>query len=191
MFRGVDAPNNAVANRIETVNLRLLSQNTAVHSDMFIWRPEEPVEKAALQILNILYSVPQLSVKLAEIPDDHLEMIRFWFGFWNDHRDVLIDGVFIPSDPVANYPVLTGRKGRTQITTLYQDVVAEAESFDTLFLVNAKASPAVALNLKKPFRGKLTVRDCRGNIVHQGTAKLQAGISTLTIPPSGLARLSY
>ena len=58
MFRGVDCPNNAVANRLEVTNLRILSQNTAVHSDMFIWRKEEPVSKAALQILNILYTPP-------------------------------------------------------------------------------------------------------------------------------------
>lgn len=52
---------------MEITNLRIMAQNTAVHSDMFIWRKEERVEDAALQILNILYSVPQLSVRLGEV----------------------------------------------------------------------------------------------------------------------------
>ena len=60
--------------RVRTVDLRLLSGNTAVHSDMFMWHYDEPVETAALQFLNILFAVPQLSVCREDIPDDHREM---------------------------------------------------------------------------------------------------------------------
>jgi alpha-galactosidase len=81
MFRGVDAPNNAIANRAEVTNVRLLGGNTAVHSDIFIWHIEESVEAAAMQILNILFSVPQLSVRLTQLPEDHLQMIGFWRSF--------------------------------------------------------------------------------------------------------------
>lgn len=191
MFRGVDAPNNAVANKIETVNLRILSQNTAVHSDMFIWRPEESVEQAALQILNILYSVPQLSVKLEEIPEEHLNMIRFWFDYWNRHRNILIDGDFIPSDPGANYPTLTTLRDQHQITTLYQDVVSiidtNAESID---LINAKASSSVAFQLNESFKGKLEVFNCKGETLFVENIQLQKGVHQLDVPASGMVSLS-
>ena len=190
MFRGVDAPNNAVANKIETVNLRILSQNTAVHSDMFIWRPEETVEQAALQILNILYSVPQLSVRLEEIPENHLNMIRFWFDYWNEHKDILIDGDFIPSDPGANYPILTATGGEHQITTLYQDMVAVIGSgAKRIDLINAKSSTAIVFQINESFEGKLEVMNCTGESILTESISLETGIHRLEVPVSGMLSL--
>jgi alpha-galactosidase len=190
MFRAVDAPNNAVANRVETTNLRILSQKTAVHSDMFIWRSEETVEQAALQILNILYSVPQLSVRLAEIPDTQLDMIRFWFEYWGTNRHVLLDGTFIPSNPGANYPSLTAIKNKHQISTLYEDVVISFEDLERLDIINAKASRNCVIQSAMDFEGNLTIKDCMGNVLINKDVNLQQGINMIEIPPSGMACLT-
>lgn len=191
MFRGVDAPNNAIANRIETTNLRILSQNTAVHSDMFIWRPEENVEVAALQILNILYSVPQLSVRLAEIPDDHLNMIRFWFNYWNMNKHIIMDGQFIPSNPTTNYPWLTSITADKQITTLYEDVVVSIENgIKQLDLINAKASTTVVFNMKTACKIKLTIIDCEGHIILEEKTTLNEGINSIEVPKSGMISIA-
>lgn len=190
MFRGVDAPNNAVANRIETVNLRIMAQNTAVHSDMFIWRSEESVEQAALQILNILYSVPQLSVRLSEVPEDHLEMIRYWFSYWNTNKHVLIEGQFIPSNPGSNYPILTAIKDKHQITTIYENIVVKAsQDVERLDIINAKACSDVVLELQSSFKGILSISDCMGNIVFEKEISLKKGITKLDIPACGLASI--
>ena len=187
MFRGVDAPNNAVANRIEVTNLRILSQNTAVHSDMFIWRNEETVEKAALQILNILYSVPQLSVKLAEVPEEHIEMIRYWFGYWNEHRDVLLDGSFIPSNPGANYPILTATKNNHQISTMFEDQwVKVEEGLQRLDIINAKSTPTVIASFKKDTKIKVSITNCLGKQVKQFTTVVKSGPELFDVPPSGM-----
>lgn len=187
MFRGVDAPNNAVANKIETTNLRILSQNTAVHSDMFIWRSEENVENAALQILNILYSVPQLSVRLKEIPDKHLSMIKYWFAYWNANRHILLDGKFMPSNPGANYPILTAVNDHKQITTVYEDMTVSLESDISEFdIVNAKASTEITLLLNQAIKGEMIVLDCEGNIVIEKKIKLTKGINLLKAPASGM-----
>lgn len=190
MFRGVDCPNNAVANRLETTNLRILSQNTAVHSDMFIWRNEETVEQAALQILNILYSVPQLSVKLGEVPDKHLDMIRFWFSYWNDHKNILIDGKFIPSNPGANYPILTAINDYHQITTTYEDIVIPISSNITkIDIINAKNTTLIVVNFDSPFSGTVTVKDCTGNLIAEQSMKFDKGINHIEVPCSGIAIL--
>ncbi len=187
MFRGVDAPNNAVANRVETTNLRILSQNTAVHSDMFIWRVEEPVESAALQILNILFSVPQLSVRLEEIPDVHLNMIRYWFNYWNNNRDVLMKGKFMPSNPVANYPILTAVGNKTQITAVYEDILVHAEdNIERIDIINAKAGESVIINLKNAISAQIQISDCEGNILSDQKLKLKSGIQYFKVPPSGM-----
>lgn len=190
MFRGVDAPNNAIANRIETTNLRILSQNTAVHSDMFIWRPEETVEVAALQILNIMYSVPQLSVRLEEIPEDHLNMIRYWFNYWNNNTHILMDGTFIPSNPTTNYPWLTAIAGHKQITTLYDDVIVTIDNKNThVDLINAKASTAVIFNMEKERRANLKIIDCEGHIVLDNNTILNEGVNSIEVPKSGMVSL--
>lgn len=96
MLRGVDCPNAGPVNRKEIVDLRLLADHTAVHSDMFIWHPDEPVESAALQIFNVIFSVPQVSVWLKEVSAEHREMIGYWMKYWRENRAVLLDGEFIP-----------------------------------------------------------------------------------------------
>ncbi|MFK8104332.1 MAG: glycoside hydrolase family 36 protein [Saprospiraceae bacterium] len=192
MFRGVDAPNNAVANKVEITNLRIMAQETAVHSDMFIWRPEEPVEQAALQILNILYSVPQLSVKLAEIPADHLTMIRYWFDFWNKNKSILLDGDFIPSNPGANYPVLSAVADGHQITTVYEDVVVNVDSaIRQLDVINAKAEQRVVLSLAFLKAGSLTISDCQGKVVLEEKVKLKEGVHEISVPVSGMVSFDF
>jgi alpha-galactosidase len=68
MFRAGDAPNAIARHRVRVVDLRLLSGNTAVHSDMMMWHYDEPTEIAALQFLNVIFSVPQMSVRLEGVP---------------------------------------------------------------------------------------------------------------------------
>ncbi|WP_303318306.1 glycoside hydrolase family 36 protein [Flavivirga abyssicola] len=187
MFRGVDAPNNAVANKVEVTNLRIMAQNTAVHSDMFIWRPEETVEQAALQILNILYSVPQLSVKLQDIPKEHLNMIRYWFNYWNTNRNILIDGEFIPSNPGANYPLLTAINNKHQITTAYEDIVVTAnDDLERLDIINAKATTSITFQLQTNFKGTLNVLNCKGESIFEKEITLNKGTHTSKVPQSGM-----
>ncbi|TNJ41494.1 alpha-galactosidase [Tamlana fucoidanivorans] len=190
MFRGVDAPNNAVANKIEVTNLRMLSHKTAVHSDMFIWRKEETVEQAALQILNILYSVPQLSVKLKDIPETHVKMIKFWFNYWNENKKVLLDGEFIPSNPGANYPYISAKNNHQQITALYENTVIELnKNINRLDVVNAKSSEFVALKLKDGFSGTMKILNTVGEVIFEDSISLNSGMHELKIPRSGLAVL--
>lgn len=192
MFRGVDAPNNAVANRVETTNLRIMSQNTAVHSDMFIWRIEEPVESAALQILNILYSVPQLSVRLEEIPETHLSMIRYWFDYWNKHRNILLDGEFMPSNPVSNYPILTAIADCQQITTVYEDMIVRPESnLNHLDLINAKASTKIGISMENAANAHVKISDCTGKVILEKETELAKGIQEISVPASGMISIDF
>lgn len=64
-----------------------------------MWHSDEPAESAALQLFNVLFSVPQISVLLDRIPPEHVEMLRFWLGIWREHRDVLLDGELAPLHP--------------------------------------------------------------------------------------------
>lgn len=83
-------------NRIHTLDLRLLSGSTSVHSDMLMRNPAELAESAALQFLGVLFAVSQISVRLDQLTHRHLAMLRSWLGLWRDHRDMLLDGELRP-----------------------------------------------------------------------------------------------
>lgn len=177
MLRGVDCPNAGPVNRKEIVDLRLLADHTAVHSDMFIWHPDEPLESAALQILNVIFSVPQVSVRLTEIPPAHREMIGFWMKYWRENRGVLLDGEFIPVSPAQNYPMVSGRTANKWISVIYQDIVVApgGNAPAAIDVINAKPGGNVVPRLDKAFgMAAITVRDCRGQTVRSETRELSA-----------------
>jgi len=193
MFRAGDSPNAAVDNRVRTVDLRMLSGNTAVHSDMFMWHYDEAVEVAALQILNILFSVPQLSVRLEDIPTDHREMVTFWTDYWRRNRDVLLDGAFEPQAPMANYPLVVAHTADKRIIAAYQDVVIPLDADmaePTVDIVNGKSSDRIFIDAQANLgEYGFVVRDARGREVDSGTVTLSAGPHAFRVPPSGLLSL--
>ncbi|MGH8189283.1 MAG: glycoside hydrolase family 36 protein, partial [Steroidobacteraceae bacterium] len=165
MFRASDSPNAYVANKVKTIDLRLLSGDTAVHADMIMWHEREPVERAAFQFLNVLFSVPQLSVRLRKIPKDHLDMVRFYTAYWIANRAVLLDARLDAPYPTANYPLVRAQAGEKQITALYADVVATIASSSTRYIdvINAKGSTSVVLKLMQDLGSyRYEVKDCLG-----------------------------
>jgi len=193
MFRAGDSPNAAVDNRVRTVDLRVLSGNTAVHSDMFMWHYDEPVETAALQFLNILFAVPQLSVRLEEIPDAHRSMVTHYTAYWRQNRSILLDGEFEAVSPMANYPIVSARDGTKRIIAVYTDMVvplASRAGTDVIDIVNAKASTRIVLDPRVPL-GAYTFRalDAQGRPSGTGTVDLLDGPVVLEVPRAGMVTL--
>jgi alpha-galactosidase len=192
MFRASDCPNAYVLNRVRTLDLRLLSGNTAVHSDMVMWHYGEPVEIAALQLLNVLFSVPQLSVRLQEIPRDHFAMVRFYTAYWRANREVLLDGALEVLSPMTNYPVVIARSGAKQIVALYGDAVVRLDrrAAGTIDVVNAKASKTVTVSAAEELGTyRATIRDCLGKVVGSDRVRLGKDLRDFTVPVSGMLSL--
>lgn len=192
MFRAVDCANVATYNRRHIADLRLIADTTAVHSDMIMWHPDEPVESAALQLLNILFSVPQISVRLAEISPDHQEMLRFWLGYWNSNKSLLLDGEFRAVAPAQNYPMLTGRQDGKLIAAVYQDLFVStgSEPLESIDIVNGKPTSGVVVRLEQAFgKSQITVYDTLGKVVSNRVEKLRVGAHAIDVPPSGLVQI--
>ncbi len=187
MFRAGDCPIDAVTNRQRTVDLRLTSGTTAVHSDMLMWGPEEPPEVAALQLLNILFSVPQLSVRLAEIPTKHLQMIRFYTQYWVDNREVLLDGHFEARQPLANYPVVMSTLNNHRIVGLYADHWLDLDpTLTRMDVVNGKTSDKVVVGVNQQGVYKIVVYDCLGEVISEEEVGLMPGMHAFEVPGAGL-----
>lgn len=188
MFRAFDCPNDAISNRVRTVDLRLLCGNTAIHSDMFRWNYSEAVDLAALQLLNILFSVPQLSVRLAEIPKDHLEMVRHYTQYWLENRSILLQGSFKAKSPLANYPLVFASNGIKIIYSVYESVIfALDESFEEFDLINGKADEQIVFECLEDFGiCQIRIFDCQGHLDWESIEAFDEGVHALEVPVAGL-----
>jgi len=191
MFRAFDCPNDSLTNRIRTTDVKLLSGSTPVHSDMFTWHKDESVEKAALQITSILFSVPQLSVRLKEVSDQHKAMVKFWFNYWATNKDVLLDGEFTADSPSANYPLLKAQKGDKIIAGIYDNMLQSVKSrFKYLDVINGKLSPNIVLNFTQTIpSAHWKIVDCMGNIIEENSGKTLEGITSFQVPANGILQL--
>jgi alpha-galactosidase len=192
MFRAMDCPNDAVENRMHTLDIRLLCGDTATHSDMLMWHDEDPVHSAALQLVNVLFSVPQISVLLDRIPPEHVEMLRFWLGFWREHRDVFLDGALEPLHPEAIYPVVLARTEAKLAAAAYGNAVVplEGEIPSTLLVVNGTLEEGLVLDVMDDAGSRgIEVHDCRGRVTRTDTIGLETRLHRIDIPPAGVAVL--
>jgi len=190
MFRATDCPYGLHDNRIRVSNVRLLSGNTATHSDMLMWHPNETKEVAALQLLNVMFSVPQISIRLESFPKEHIAMLNFWLKFWNDHRDALLEGEFEPYYPNLNYPFIVGKSENTLVAGLYTShaviPVNVQEQVEKVYIINASGYNKVMVDFQRnSAKWNLTIYDCSGKVIEQKTI-LGKGIVKLNVPFSGL-----
>jgi alpha-galactosidase len=192
IFRVGDEPNNAGGNRVGSMLLRALCGNTAVHSDMVMWHYSDTVESAALQLIHALFTVPQISVKLDEIPESHVAMIRRYLAFWREHRDVLLDGRIEPLQPQHTYPVVLSETKTKIAAAAYANgfIPLPALGARTLVLANGTLENRVALELPDaPGKRRIRIWNCTGNLVLDETRTLGAGLHSLPVPPAGTAVL--
>lgn len=184
MFRASDCPGDRISNRRRIINLRLLSGNTAVHSDMLGWCAEESAESAARQLWNIVFSVPQISVRLAKLSPEHRRMLRSWLAFWRENRELFLAGNLTPLHPELNYPVVMVENASSAAVVVYAEnqVVKLCCGKARFLLVNASASEEVLVELAGE-ELKAEVFDCFGNLTEQ--IPLHPGLQKIRIPCSG------
>lgn len=188
MFRAFDCPGDAVMNRIRIADIRMLCGNTAVHADMITWHVDETVEVAALQFINILFGVPQLSILLKDATAAQVEMITFYTKYWNENADILMNGYFIPTSPLANYPTQRVSKDGQTIIGVYEEYVSTLESSDEIIHIHngQLANQVVVRNTKDHGIYQCKVYDCKGNIVSNSKLHFNKGIMEINIPPCGI-----
>ena len=191
MFRAFDCPNDSVGNRLRTTDVKMICGNTEVHSDMITWHPEEPVETAALQFSNIIFSVPQLSVRLNTIPKHHLQMIKFYTNYCVKNSSILLHGDFVPYSPLSNYPILSASDEEKVIFGVYEDHIVYVDSgFEQIDLVNGKLSEQIVFELDYDLgKCKVVIYDCMGLVDYKEKIKFKAGIHSLEVPPNGIIKI--
>lgn len=186
MFRVGDCPSDFITNRVGMVDLRLLSGDTAVHSDMLMWHKDDPVEVAARQILNILFAVPQISVRLAEIREDHKRMVTFWTKFFIDHQALLRAPMEVES-PEMLYPLVRTRLESEEAVAVYGvNHVATLSDAAKTWLFNATGENALIVRVNDDCVRSATIYNCLGEQVAKAELST-AGLHSIDIPTAGFA----
>ncbi|MBR3803268.1 MAG: alpha-galactosidase [Clostridia bacterium] len=168
MLRVGDCPGDILANRSQIVNMRMTSGKTAVHSDMLMWNEKDSAENAALQFANVIFAVPQISMLIKDLPQEHVEMLKFYISFWKEYRDVLLDGKLTAKNPENDYSQASSTLDNTTVTAVYTNNVVDAKS-DKTVVVNASGFDSVIV--KNAADKSFTVKNCKGEITDSGTLK--------------------
>ncbi len=181
MLRVGDCPCDILKNRFNIVNLRYTSGKTAIHSDMIMWNTDDSVENAALQFASILYSVPQISMRIDKLPSDHYRMLKFYISFWNEWKSVLLDGKLTATNPESEYSLVRSALDDKEIYTAYNDRVIPV-TVNECVAVNASAYKS--LIIKNAENKIYKVLNCMGNKISEGIIK--SNLEEIAVPVAGI-----
>lgn len=185
MLRVGDCPNDAIINRVHSLDLRLTSGKTAVHSDMLMWSKNDTNEAVMYQLLGIMFCVPQISVRFDNITEDHKRLLKNYLDFWRAHRDTLLNGKLTLCDIDANYTVAKSQKGEESVSVLYQNVPIEVDT-KISYIFNSTGKNHIYLELKNDVMCELF--DIFGNKAQELT--LNAGINKLSLGNCCMAKIT-
>jgi alpha-galactosidase len=145
VYRASDVPLNFAANRWQVTMLRLLAPDRAVHLDPALWHPGDTEANVAVHLINLIASVPMVSVDLARYPSSHRALIRHWMGFYRRHREAIVHGAFEPEIRTGRVPVTRFGGHDELIVGVYDDVAVRVDDARRTWLLNASTQPYVDL----------------------------------------------
>lgn len=186
IFRAVDCPMDDVENKVRVTDIRLIAGDSAVHSDMVMWHYEDTVESAALQIIQILFSVPQISMRLEELKKEHYQMLEFYCSLWIRFKQAFTEGDFIPLYPAERYSVMKGIYKNTFVCTYHLTALIEMEKcYDEMLFVNGTCRSELMLSMKEEGMYEREVYDCMGNLTEKDCLAVKTGVQIWYVPICG------
>jgi alpha-galactosidase len=185
LYRASDVPVNFSLNRWQVAMERLLTPDRAVVLDPALWHPHDTDENVAVTLINTIVSVPMVSVDLQKYPQSHLDLIRYWIGFYREHLDTIVHGEFHPEFLRGFLPVIRFTGPQERIIGVYEDYPIRLDEEPwSLWILNASSRPYIDI-LPGAFSGLhlVTARDKFGRITSQ--ASLQFPLARLSVEVGG------
>lgn len=183
MLRIGDCAFDSICNRTAIGDLRMFGYDTAIHSDMLYWHHLESPENCAMQLLNVLFSVPQISVLLQNSTAEQKAVLKNFISYWSANRSVLLRGEFDAKHCEAFYSEMSavGEGKRIQVNYVGNSFAHDglktdlfnASGKDCVYLENASAAPVC-----------VKVYDCFGTLYSQ--QEIAPGVSRIDTPAAAL-----
>ena len=183
LFRVTDCPNDAIFNRIGSLDLRMTSDKIPVHSDMLMWNEKDTNESVMYQLLATMFCVPQISVRFDSVSADHKKLLKNYLGFWRANKETILDGKMQILGVDANYTAATATKGSECVAVIYENVPLVLENGVKTNLFNSKGHSGVYVECGEDREYELY--DMFGEKYASG--KLSKGVSKLDLVNCGRA----
>ncbi len=171
------------------IDLRLYT-NLAVHSDMiqFCDIVSEDPEVSALQLTNVLFATPQISVRLDRITEDQRRMLHFWLHFMSEKRNLLQKSVIEPHRPDMNYSRVRVHDGKEELFALYgEHLCLIGGKTERSYVVNAVDHGLCYVGANGRRKTAYRLLNCMGEITEEGSLLLDENPKPLRIPFNGMA----
>ncbi len=187
MIRVWDCPEDALTNRLSIADLRLLCGGSAVHSDMVVWQKDEPIQSVATHLYSTLFAVPQISVRMAELSVEHRQVLKRFLSFRNQHRDILMKGIFTARGIENNASCTEAVLGDKRIAVFTSaPIVRMNEQFKEEYVINLSGVDEVMV--AKTGAARYEIFDCTGKRLCR-LRKLRKNDRVLTVPHAGMIHI--
>lgn len=187
IFRVHDCPHDFITNRIGVMDLRLFSGDTAVHSDMLIWSPDDTLESASLHFISTLFSVPQISPNMKELTPVHIKMVKHWLNFWSENKQILMKGKLKCVSPELQYPIISSELYNEQIISVHANMVIDVswDNINKVTIVNGAMSETLSLRFSRAVQASILCFNCIGEEVSSSHFEMPKGLVEVEVPLSG------
>lgn len=115
-------------------------------------------------------------------------MIKFYTGYWNANKDILLDGDFLPYRPLSNYPLLSSSGEEKIIYGVYDNTIVELEDdFEQIDLINGTLNGQIVFEMLEDY-GECNVKiyDCMGHLEWEEKETFDEGIHALEVSANGM-----
>ena len=197
ILRAADCPGDAVVNRRRTVDSRLLSVGQVVHGDMLMWGPTGGAEAVAQQLYGCWFSVPQISMKLADLSAEQSEALAGLLGLWEQLAPVSLDGSLSVQGIERCYDLVQADRadlGR-RVIGRYVPTVIDLDTAGEATILNATSADSVVVRVASGLEvSGIVVRTAAAAVVAEDGApggeptaagSLGGGLHEIAVPPFG------
>lgn len=185
MLRVGDCAFDSITNRVAVTDMQMLGYPLAVHSDMLFWSPKEENANVARQLLNILFSVPQISILLQEYPQEHFDIVKNFVAYYEANKAVLHSGELFVSGADQTYSAAEKRSEEKAIAVLYSTTVYHCNGATDLF--NATNAEEVVIINETGGKLKAQHKNCFGEVVE--TLELASGVNVVRVSGGGMLEI--
>ena len=192
ILRANDCPADSVVNRTTSIDARLLSVGQIVHTDPMMWGIRGGVRAVAQQLYAGWFAVPQISMRLSDLPPEQLTALRGLLALWRQHSDVTLDGVLYLSGAERGYDLVSAVRADLDrsVIACYSPLVVDLDAHPTAetTVINATPTERLVLRTSRPIADGV-VRSANGTEVAPLTPATP-GLIELAVPAYGSTTIS-
>lgn len=187
-FRVNDCPYSAISNRLGIADLRMISGQTPVHSDMLMWHQDDTSENIGIQLAASIFGVIQLSVKLKEQREAQLATIRFYIKFAREHVKLLQLSPLSAREPENLYSVMKVASDTQEIIAIYSQQQIVKISKKESWLINGNGQSTIYLMVNNAETGEIAIYDAQGQL--KKSILVKNGLTEIPQFPGGITEIS-